>query len=189
MIDDPADRGEGKAKPPRFPPSKIEAAAARIRAALDEVGAGAGDLGLCGGASGGDLLFARACLERGMRIELHLARAENEFLAKSVTFADPDRRWERSFTQVTENPGSTVLVMPEELGPAPAGISVHDRCNRWMLYSALSQGLRRASFMRCGMASRATAQAERRTWSSWCTNSPGGSRSSSTLQLCKSLMD
>ena len=147
MIDNPADRGEGKAKPPRFPPSKILAAAARIRAALDEVGAGSGDLGLCGGASGGDLLFAEACLERGMRIELHLARAENEFLAESVTFADPDNRWERGFAQVKENPGSTVFVMPEELGPAPAGISVHDRCNRWMLYSALSQGLHRTSFI------------------------------------------
>jgi tetratricopeptide (TPR) repeat protein len=147
MIDNPADRGEGKSKPARFPPSKIEAAATRIRAALDEVGAGTGDLGLCGGASGGDLLFAEACLDRGMRIELHLARAENEFLAESVTFADPDRRWEHSFTQVTESPGSTVLVMPEELGPAPAGVSVHDRCNRWILYSALSQGLRRASFI------------------------------------------
>ena len=147
MIDNPADRGEGKAKPQRFPPSKIEAAAARIRAALDQVGAGSGDLGLCGGASGGDLLFAEACLERGMRIELHFARAENEFLAESVTFADPDHRWERSFTQVTQNPGSTVLVMPEELGPAPAGVSVHDRCNRWMLYSALSQGLHRVSFI------------------------------------------
>jgi hypothetical protein len=147
MIDNPADRGEGKAKPPRFPPSKILAAAARIRAALDEVGAGSGDLGLCGGASGGDLLFAEACLERGMRIELHLARAENEFLAESVTFADPDRRWEHSFAQVKENPGTTVLVMPEELGPTPLGISIHDRCNRWILYTALSQGLRKASFV------------------------------------------
>jgi hypothetical protein len=78
MIDNPADRGEGKMKPPRFPSSKIQAAAARIRAALDEIGAGAGDLGLCGGASGGDLLFAEACLERGMRVELHLARHEND---------------------------------------------------------------------------------------------------------------
>jgi hypothetical protein len=147
MIDNPADRDEGKSKPPRFPPSKVEAAAARIRAALDQVGAGAGDLGLCGGASGGDLLFAEACLERGMRIELRLARAENEFLAESVTFADPDRHWERSFARVKANPGSTVLVMPEELGPPPAGISVHDRCNRWMLYSALSHGLQRAFFI------------------------------------------
>jgi tetratricopeptide (TPR) repeat protein len=147
MIDDPADRGQGKVKPPRFPPSKIQAAAARIRAALDEIGAGVGDLGLCGGASGGDLLFAEACLERGMRVELHLARHENEFLAESVTFADPDRRWERMFMQVKENPASTVLVMPEELGPTPEGVSIHDRCNRWILYTALSQGLRKTSFV------------------------------------------
>lgn len=147
MIDNPADRGEGKPKPPRFPPSKIEAAAARIRSALDEVGAGAGDLGLCGGASGGDLLFAESCLDRGMRLELHLARAENEFLAESVTFADPDRRWEKSFMQAKENPVSTVLVMSEELGPTPEGVSVHDRCNRWILYTALSHGPRKTSFV------------------------------------------
>jgi hypothetical protein len=147
MIDDPKVRGEGKERPPRFPPAKIAAAAARIRGALDEVGAGAGDLGLCGGASGGDLLFAEACLERGMRVELRLARAENEFLAESVTFADPDRRWERSFARVKDNPATTVLVMPEELGPTPQGVSVHDRCNRWILYTALSQGLLRASFI------------------------------------------
>src|SRR5207248_4445548 len=134
MIHHPADRGDGEAQQPRVRSSKGEPPAARIRAALAAVGAGAGDLGLCGGAAGGDLLFAEACLDRGMRIELHLARSENEFLAESVTFADPDRRWERSFAQVTENPGSTVLVMPEELGLAPAGVSIHDRCNRWILY-------------------------------------------------------
>lgn len=147
MIDDPAVRGPGKSKPPRFPPVKIEAAAARIRAALDELGAGAGDLGLCGGASGGDLLFAEACLERGMRLELRLARSEAAFLAESVTFADPEHRWERSFAQVKESPATMLLVMPEELGPAPEGVSVHDRCNRWILYTALSQGLRRTSFV------------------------------------------
>jgi hypothetical protein len=42
---------------------------------------------------------------------------------------------------------TTVLVMPEELGPAPKGVSVHDRCNRWILYTALSQGLLKASFI------------------------------------------
>lgn len=147
MIDNPTVRGPGKAKPARFPPAKIEAAAARIRAALDEVGAGANDLGLCGGASGGDLLFAEACLERGMRLELRLAKAENEFLAESVTFADPDRRWEKCFARVKENGATKTLVMPEELGPVPDGVNVHDRCNRWILYTALSQGLRRTSFV------------------------------------------
>jgi len=147
MIDDPAVRGEGKPKPARFPASRIDAAAVRIRAALDEIEAGAGDLGLCGGASGGDLLFAEACLARGMRLEVRLARPENEFLAESVTFADPDRRWARSFATVTQHPSTLLLRMPEELGPAPDGVSVHDRCNRWMLYSALSYGLPRVSFV------------------------------------------
>ena len=89
-------------------------AAARIRAALDEVGVGAGDLGPCSGASGVDLLFAEAASSAGSRVELRLARAENEFLAESVTFADPDRRWEHSFVQIKENPATEVLVMPEE---------------------------------------------------------------------------
>ncbi len=147
MIDNPANRGIGKARPPRFPPEKIDAAAAGIRKALDRIGAGAGDLGLCGGASGGDLLFAEACLDRGMRLELRLARDEPEFLAESVTFADPDHRWEQSFARVKDNPATTVFIMPEELGPSPEGVSVHDRCNRWMLYTALSQGLLKISFV------------------------------------------
>jgi hypothetical protein len=63
---------------------------------------------------------------------------EAEFLAESVTFADADHRWEQSFSTVTHHPSTLVLVMSEELGPAPDGVSVHDRCNRWILYSALS---------------------------------------------------
>jgi len=147
MIDNPAVRGPGKEKPARFPAAKVEAAAQAIRVRLDRIGAAAGDLGICGGACGGDLLFAEACLERGMRLELQLARAEPQFLAESVTFADPDHRWEQSFLDVKANAGTTMLVMPDELGPGPKDVSVHDRCNRWMLYSALSQGLRKVSFV------------------------------------------
>jgi tetratricopeptide (TPR) repeat protein len=147
MIDNPGIPGEGKPKPARFPANKVDAAAARIRAALDQIGAGAGDLGLCGGACGGDLLFAEACLARGMRLEVRLARRKNEFLTESVTFADPDRRWERSFSTVTQHPATVVLVVPDELGPTPGGVNVHDRCNRLMLYSALAYGLQRVSFV------------------------------------------
>jgi len=96
--------GVGKSKPPRFPAAKAAAAATRIREALDRVAAGAGDLGLCGGASGGDLLFAEACLERGMFLEVRLARTEPEYLTESVTFADPDHRWENSFMRSRKTP-------------------------------------------------------------------------------------
>ncbi|TAJ84765.1 bacterial transcriptional activator domain-containing protein [Reyranella sp.] len=147
MIDDPAVRGPGKAKQARFPASKVAAAVAAIRARLDKLGAGKGDLGVCGGASGGDLLFAEACLERGMRLELRLARPEPQFLAESVTFADPDHRWEQGFLDAKAHANTTLLVMQDELGPGPKDVSVHDRCNRWMLYSALSQGLLKVSFV------------------------------------------
>jgi hypothetical protein len=93
-------------------------------------------------------VFASAQIQSDDSPDLSEAKArDNGFLAESVTFADPDRLWERTFMQVKENPASTVLVMPEELGPTPEGISVHDRCNRWILYTALSQGLRKTSFV------------------------------------------
>src|ERR1043166_7173251 len=65
MIDAP-DRED-----PRFPPSREPVAAAAIAQLLDspEIGAGAGDLAICGGACGGDLLFAEACLARGVGLD------------------------------------------------------------------------------------------------------------------------
>jgi len=147
MIDNPSIRGPGKSKPSRFSPSSVYAAPARIKLELDRIGATAGDLGICGGACGGDLLFAQACLERGMRMGVYLAKKENEFLEESVTFFDPDHHWEDLFREVTSNRAVKVRCMPEELGTAPQGVPDHDRCNLWMLYSALARGLNKVSFL------------------------------------------
>lgn len=147
MIDDPTARGAGTDRSIRFPEDKVGAVAAKIEECLDRIGAGNGDLGLSGGASGGDLLFAEACLRRGMSLEVRLSAAEPEFLANSVTFADPDHYWEESFGRVKSHPSTTILYMPEELGLAPKNIDKYDRCNRWLLYTALSQGLSRVSFL------------------------------------------
>jgi hypothetical protein len=120
-----------------------------------------------------------------MRVELRLARAENEFLAESVTFADPDHRWERSFAAVKENFLMTVLVMPEELGPAPKSVSVHDRCNRWILYTALSQGLLRTSFITLWNGEPGDGPGGTQNMVELVrASSPVGSRSSSTPRLC-----
>ncbi|MGO4513328.1 tetratricopeptide repeat-containing protein [Bradyrhizobium sp. 2TAF36] len=147
MIDDPSARGPGAERSARFPDAKVNAVAARIEDCLNRIGAGRGDLGLSGGASGGDLLFAEACLKRGMSLEIRLSAAEPEFLAESVTFADPDHFWEESFARVKSHPATTLLYMPEELGLAPKNIGKYDRCNRWLLYTALSQGLSKVSFV------------------------------------------
>jgi hypothetical protein len=147
MIDDPSARGPETGRPARFPEAKVNAVAARIEDCLNRIGASRGDLALSGGASGGDLLFADVCLRRGMLLEMRLSAAEPEFLADSVTFADPDHFWEESFARVKSHPATTVLCMPEELGLAPKNVGKYERCNRWLLYTALSQGLRKVSFV------------------------------------------
>jgi hypothetical protein len=130
---------------PRFPESKARAAAERIVGELDRIGAAPGDLGIAQAAAGGDLLFAGACLARGMRLEIYLPQREPAFLDASVAFAAP--HWQQEYDALRENPATTFRIMPDELGPTPEGIDVYDRCNRWMLHSALSCGLAKVSFL------------------------------------------
>ena len=86
MIDAP-----GREKP-RFPAAKEPIAAAEIAKTLDHINAGRTDLAICGGACGGDLLFAEAALGRQLALELYIPFREEEFLVKSVDFADADWR-------------------------------------------------------------------------------------------------
>jgi hypothetical protein len=130
---------------PRFPENKAEAAEARIAQELDALGVSPGDLGISQAASGGDLLFATACLARGMRLEVYLPQREPEFLAASISFAAP--HWQRDYDALKDHRDVVFWIMPDELGPAPEGIDVYDRCNRWMLHSALSCGLGKVSFI------------------------------------------
>jgi hypothetical protein len=37
--------------------------------------------------------------------------------------------------------------MPEELGPLPSGVDPFERCNLWLLYSALSCGIDKVRFV------------------------------------------
>jgi hypothetical protein len=137
MIDAP-DR-----KVPRFPPRKEPAAAAAITGVLSEIGAIKGDLAICGGACGGDLLFAEACLERGMVIELYIPFDEPTFLANSVDFANAG--WHNRFLAVKSR--AMLHVMPEELGPLPAGENPYERNNLWMLQSAARFGGEKIAFV------------------------------------------
>ena len=79
-----------------------------------------------------------------MRVALRLAQLQNIFLRDSVT-ADPDHRWERAFAEVAAK-ARAVLVMEDELG-LPRGVERYDRCNRWMLYTELAQGVPKVPFV------------------------------------------
>jgi tetratricopeptide (TPR) repeat protein len=131
MIDAPGRDSE------RFPPDMEDLAKAAIERALDAFGAAEGDLALCEGACGGDLLFARAALDRKLRLELRLPFDEPTFLRESVTFAGPE--WEARYFDVRRH-AANVLLMPDELGPAPANGDPYERTNLWQLYCALAWG-------------------------------------------------
>jgi hypothetical protein len=137
MIDAP-DRSK-----PRFPPGKEPVAAAAIAAVLSDLGVGPDDLAICGGACGGDLLFAEAALARGARLELYIPFDEPAFLAKSVDFADKD--WRARFLAAKAR--ATLHVQPIELGPPPSGEDPYERNNRWMLDATARFGADRLDFV------------------------------------------
>ena len=137
MIDAP-----GRASP-RFPPDKEPVAARAIASALADLVLGAHDLGVCGGACGGDLLFAEAALARGARLELYIPFEEQAFLADSVDFADRD--WRARFFAAKVR--GVLHVAPRELGLPQEGEDPYERNNRWMLDRASRFGADRLDFV------------------------------------------
>jgi tetratricopeptide (TPR) repeat protein len=140
MIDSP-ERTEK-----RFPNDKkyIEIAANAIATKLDQLGAKKDDLALCSGACGGDLLFAEACLERDLNLELRIPFDIPTFLQKSVNFVEG---WQEIFYKVKNNPKTKLYVMTDELGMTPKGIDAYARNNLWQLYTALSYTPERVRFI------------------------------------------
>jgi hypothetical protein len=137
MIDAP-DREK-----PRFPANKEAVAANAIVAALEALGAGAGDLCICGGACGGDLLFAEAALARGARPELYIPFEETTFLLKSVDFANRD--WRARFLAAKSH--ASVLVLPLERGATPENRDPYEQNNLWMLQAATRFGVQKVEFI------------------------------------------
>jgi hypothetical protein len=118
-----------------------------IEALLNELEGGEQDLGICSGACGGDLLFAEACLARGMRVQLYIPFEEAEFLQKSVAFPKDGQSWRARFAAVKAHEKTTLLVMPEELGALPKGVNAYERVNMWQLFTALAFGAERLHFV------------------------------------------
>jgi hypothetical protein len=128
MVDQP-DR-----KLPRFPASRIAAAGRAINAELDRLGVGPGDRAVTSGASGGDLLFALACLARGVAIEIYLPFSGDRFVQASVL--PSGTQWLAMFDDVLAHPGTVLHVLSPTDDDAEDG-NAFARCNLTMLQRAL----------------------------------------------------
>ncbi len=126
MIDKP-DR-----KTPRFPAGKAEAVRAKIAQQLEQWKIGAGDLAVCGGACGADILFAEESLRRGAQLRLLLAQEVDDFVRDSVRHAGND--WVQRFHALREN--GEVAIQSERLGKEPNDVSIYARNNLWIINTA-----------------------------------------------------
>ncbi len=147
MIDTPG------RKEARFPADKEAIAAAAIDKALADLGASDKDLALTQGASGGDLLFAEACIARNIKVQLLLPLPEPDFIEQSILPADGGEVWRKRDSTQRDTPlGQPPRVMPEVLGPLPKDsegkeMNPFERCNLWLLYSTLAKGIARTRFL------------------------------------------
>lgn len=137
---------------PRFPRSKERTAAQRIASTLDTLGAGPGDLALTQGASGGDILFLEACAARGVRLHLMLPLAEAEFVDRSLLPANGGSEWRERYFRLKAGLADAPRILPDELGPPPQSVgddseNPFERCNRWLLCTALAWGIDKVHFI------------------------------------------
>ena len=130
---------------PRFPAAMVPAAAAAIGRVLDDLGAGPPDLALTQGAAGGDLLFAEACVERGLQVQLLLPLAEPEFVEQSILPVSDGPAWHARWRALLPRLGAALQVLPE--AAALPGSNAFERCNEWLLATALAQGAERLRFI------------------------------------------
>lgn len=117
---------------PRFPPEKEKSVGQRLAAHLEQWQIGPGDLAICGGARGGDILFAELCLARGASVRLLVALEEPEFLESSVRL--PGSSWDDRYFQLKKS--CEVWFQPDRIGEAPEGVNVFERNNLWMINTA-----------------------------------------------------
>ncbi len=130
---------------PRFPSSKEQVAAQRIASSLEKLGAGPEDLALTLGGCGGDLLFTEACLQRGVKVQWLQPFNEPTFIQESVVCYD--ETWRARYLKARDALMSDIRSAHDCLGRTPEGGNPFERCNRWLLYTAMSYGVRKVQFV------------------------------------------
>ena len=141
MID-ATDRAE-----PRFPNDKADIAAEKIADVLAALGASENDLALTQGAAGGEILFAEACAKFGVRIQLLQPFPEAEFIQRSILPTEQGENWRTRYFALKAQLENPPRSMPDELGEIPEDMNPYERCNLWLLFTALACGIDKVHFI------------------------------------------
>jgi tetratricopeptide (TPR) repeat protein len=126
-----------KGSPPRL--EKEDEIRAAINGVLEKYTAGPDDLAVSTGMdAGSELIFVECCVERGIPVQAYFPMLEAQYLREFVSPAGD--QWVSRFYRMRNHPLVTEYYQPECVGTKEDD-DVHERNNRWALYSALGRGI------------------------------------------------
>ena len=132
-----------KKKESHFPPEKEDDIKKAIRAALAKHNASPDDLALTTGMdAGSEIIFVELCVDRGIPVQAYFPTPEAPYVRDFVS--PGGEQWVERFYKMRNHPLVDEFYQPEQVGLPKEGDNVHERNNRWALYSALVHGVDKA---------------------------------------------
>jgi tetratricopeptide (TPR) repeat protein len=134
MIDNPGEQGN------HFPVEKEKDIKRAIDMVLDKHKAGSDDLAVTTGMdAGSEIIFVESCVERGIPVQAYFPFAEAPYVRDFVS--PGGEQWVERFYKMRNHPLVNEFYQPDQVGLPKEGDNVHERNNRWALYSALIRGI------------------------------------------------
>ena len=107
---------------------------------LDRYQAGANDLAVSTGMdAGSEKLFVESCVERDIPVQVYFPMPEAPYVRDFVS--PGGEKWVKRFYEMRNHRLVHEFYQPDNVGAAKEGDNVHERNNRWALYSALARSI------------------------------------------------
>ena len=123
-----------------FPPEKEQYIKRAIEIVLNKHHAGPDDLAVTTGMdAGSEILFVESCVKHGVPVQAYFPLAEAPYVRDFVS--PGGEQWVERFYRMRNHPLVDEFYQPDQVGLPKQGDNVHERNNRWALYSALGRGI------------------------------------------------
>jgi len=129
-----------KKKNSYFPSEKEKDIKRAIEIVLNKHNAGPDDLAVTTGMdAGSEIIFVESCVERGIPVQAYFPFAEAPYVRDFVS--PGGEQWVERFYNMRNHPLVDEFYQPDQVGLPKEGDNVHERNNRWALYSSLGRGI------------------------------------------------
>ncbi len=129
-----------KKRESHFPPEKEQDIRKAIETVLDKYNAGPDDMAVTTGMdAGSEIIFVEACAERKVPVRAYFPVAEAPYVRDFVSPCG--EQWVERFYKMRNHPLVDEFYQPDQVGLPKDDDNIHERNNRWALYSALVRGI------------------------------------------------